>query len=424
MSVGIHVVAVPRRFVREDWGGIETYVLETGRRIQAAGNQFEVVCPAVLSSRNEEEIGGVRVKRLGYFYPYWNLGSEARLKLDKVGGNLFSFSLMHTLMQIPNIDLFHLHTGKRLGGIVRTVSKWRRIPYVITLHGGIYDLPAEEESALMAPADNAFEWGKILGWCVGSRRVLDDAAALFCVGRQEQRLAQERFPGKRIEYLPNGVDVEYFARGDGQRFRQAHGIPESARLLLTVARIAPQKNQLFLVKALPDLRRSDPSIHIAFVGSVNNEDYWNNLTRCARENGLEDAVTVVPGLTPEDPMLVDAYHAADVFVLPSVHEPFGIVVLEAWAAGCPVIASRVGGIPDFVKDGTNGLLFEADDIVDFLRAYGSLTTERALALAASGRETVERYSWDNVTNGLLNIYQAVIADSVPERGKRRSPESP
>ena len=64
--------------------------------------------------------------------------------LDKKGGNLFSFSLMKALFQHPSIDLLHLHTGKRLGGIGRYVAKKRKIPYMVSIHGGAYDVPVEE----------------------------------------------------------------------------------------------------------------------------------------------------------------------------------------------------------------------------------------------------------------------------------------
>lgn len=410
MKSTMRIVAVPRRFVHEDWGGVETYVLETGQRIQAMGHHLEVLCPAILTDKMREDVGGLPVTRTPYFYPYWGLSASARMQLDKVGGNLFSFSLLRALKRIPDIDIIHLHTGKRLGGIVRTVAQRRRIPYVITLHGGFYDLPDSEVQAMMAPTRGAFEWGKVLGWWVGARRVLDDAAAVFCIGRKEQREVSARFPGKRVEYMPNGVHVKRFTQGDGPRFRQTCGIPQNARLLTTIARIAPPKNQLLLVRALPALRRKDPSVHVALVGSVNDHAYHQELLRTARELGVADAVTIIPGLQPEDPLLVDAYHAADVFVLPSVHEPFGIVVLEAWAAGRPVVAARVGGVPDFVDDGVNGLLFDPSDLEDFLRACNALTPDHAADLVAAARQKVDQYDWDANTARLLQTYLDVIQE--------------
>ena len=407
MRDNLHIVAVPRRFVNHDWGGVETYILETGQGINAMGHRLEVICPSIFSDVCEEEIGGIHVARTPYFYPYWNLSESSRLQMDKVGGNLFSYSLLRTLRKIPTIDLIHLHTGNRVGGIVRTVAKGRHIPYVVTLHGGHFTIPQEEFENLTRPAQSAYDWGKVLGWWVGAHRVLNDAAAVFCVSRKEQQAVRARFPEKRVEYLPNGVNVKKYEQGDGLRFRRAYGISDSARLLVTVARIAPQKNQLLLVRALPELRRRNPDVHVALVGSVNREDYYQQLIGYARDAGVADALTIVPGLMPEDPLLVDAYHAADVFVLPSIHEPFGIAILEAWAAGRPVIASRVGGIPDFLDDGVDGLLFEPDDVESFVRTYESLTPERSQSICQAASKKVGQYNWDEITRQLVVAYKTI-----------------
>jgi glycosyltransferase involved in cell wall biosynthesis len=404
----INVLQIPRRFVHEDWGGVETYVLETGQRIQAMGHHVEVLCPAILTDKMKENIGGLQVTRTPYFYPYLGLSDSARMQLDKVGGNLFSFSFMRVMNWFQNIDIIHLHTGRRLGGIVRKAAKRQRIPYVITLHGGIYNVPYNEDQAMMAPTQGTFEWGKILGWWVGSRKVLDDAAAILCIGRKEQEEVLARYPDKRVEYMPNGVDVKRFAIGDGKRFRMAYNIPEKARLLITVARIAPPKNQMLLVKALPALLSKNPDVHVAFVGSINDTEYNSEILKTAESLGVSKAMTIVPGLQPEDQLLIDAYHAADVFVLPSVHEPFGIVVLEAWSAGRPVIASRVGGIPDFVDDGINGILFDPNSPNDFIRAYDSITIDRGLELVKAAKKKVVDYDWNTITERLVLLYKEVI----------------
>ncbi|OGG44260.1 MAG: hypothetical protein A3F84_14875 [Candidatus Handelsmanbacteria bacterium RIFCSPLOWO2_12_FULL_64_10] len=410
----MNIVQVPRRFVKSDWGGTETVIIETSRRLLGMGYRTEIVCPNALADRDVELIGGVRVSRVSYFYPYWGLRGEVRRQLDQKGGNLFSFALMKALKRYPALDLIHLHTAKRTGGIGRHVALKRRIPYVVSLHGGVYDVPAEEAHAWAAPTDGAFEWGKALGWWVGSRRVLDDAAAILCVGQQECLQAQRRFPQKRVLHLPNGVDAERFARGDGPGFRRRRGIPPQARVVLTVGRIDPQKNQLFAVRALPELLAHDPDAHLVLIGHVTNDAYYNQIARAAQDEGVERHVTIIRGIDAASQELVDAYHAADVFLLPSVHEPFGIVILEAWAAGLPVIASRVGGIPSFVSEGRDGVLFRPNDEGEFLRALRGLmeNRERMRALADAGREKARRqYGWDRITGRLSDIYEEVVREN-------------
>ncbi|MEW6753865.1 MAG: glycosyltransferase family 4 protein [Candidatus Latescibacterota bacterium] len=405
------VVHVPRRFVRQEWGGTETVILETSRVLLRRGHGSRVVCAAALASAPREVLQGVPVERLPYFYPYWGLSARAREQLDRKGGNLFSFALLRRLQRPGDADIIHLHTGKRVGGIVRHAAHRLRIPYVVSVHGGALDVPAGEALSWTEPTRGSLEWGKALGWWVGSRRVWEDAAAILCVGRREQEMMQERHPGQRVIHLPNGVDVRRFAAGTGDSFRQRHGMGPQDRVILTVGRIDAQKNQLFLVRALPRLLRQEARTRLLLVGHVTGEEYCSRVQQEARALGVAERVTLIRGLDPASQELVEAYHAADLFALPSVHEPFGIVILEAWAAGLPVIASNVGGVPSFVEDGKDGLLFPPGDEEAFLGHVCRIWREpRAAArLGSLGRiKAEERFSWDHVTDRLLEIYEEAI----------------
>ncbi|MDX1932661.1 MAG: glycosyltransferase family 4 protein [Capsulimonadales bacterium] len=405
------IAQVPRRFVREEWGGTETVILETSKRILAAGHSTAIVCPNALADRDGEEIGGVPVRRFSYFYPYLGLSSEAKVLMDKKGGNLFSFPLMGELLRWPELDLIHLHTLKRTGGIGRYVARRRGIPYVVSLHGGVFDVPVAEAATFTEPTRGAFEWGKALGWWVGSNRVLADAACILCVGDSERKATGERYPGNRVEWLPNGVDVRRFACGDGPAFRARFGIPADAFVVLTVGRIDGQKNQLLPVRALKELRRIQPRTHLLLIGPVTNPAYRQQLEQEIRERELGAQVTLIPGLDNAGNDLTDAYHAADLFLLPSMHEPFGIVILEAWAAGLPVLASHVGGIPSFVENGTDGILFAPSEEREFTESYAGLAKNADLRrrIAEAGRKkATEHFDWDRITSRLLNIYAEVI----------------
>jgi glycosyltransferase involved in cell wall biosynthesis len=408
------VVQVPRRFVRQEWGGTETVILETSKCLLEMGHHSEVLCPNALAAGMTETVDGVRVRRTSYFYPYWGLKREARRLMDQKGGNLFSFALMRALQKMPDLNIIHLHTGKRLGGGCRYVARKRKIPYVISLHGGVHDVPAGEARTFDEPAKGTIEWGKALGWWVGARRVLDDAAAIICVGQQEQAETQKRYPWKKVLHLPNGVDVPRFQSGDGPGFRARHGISADANLILIMGRIDPQKNQLLAVRVLSQLRREDANVHLLIIGHVTNDDYDNKLTSEIEGRGLMDRVTVVRGIDARDPELVNAYHAADVFVLPSIHEPFGIVILEAWAAGLPVVASRVGGVPSFVQDGKDGILFAPDDLDELTQILrlARKNSGRMASLASAGqRKAQEEYGWDKITQRLVGIYEAAIREN-------------
>ena len=411
------ILHVPRRFTRSHWGGTETVILETCKQVLAKGHETRVVTSMALAGSRQEEIQGVRVERHAYCYPWLGLDDEARRRLDQKGGNLFSLGLMRALKREPGLDVLHCHTAKRLGGIVRHVARQRRVPYLVSLHGGLLDVPAEEAATFAEPTKGKPEWGKALGWWVGSRRVLDDAAAILCLGDEELRRVQESYPATRAVKFPNGVDPARFEAGDGAAFRARHGIDATRRVVLVVGRIDPQKNQRLAALVLGRLREAVDA-HLVLVGHVTNDAYEAQLRRDIEELRLAPHVTLIPGLSPEGNDLADAYHAADVFLLPSIHEPFGIVILEAWAAGRPVVASRVGGVPSILHDGVEGLLFESGSEEGALVALRWVLEEprRALELGAAGRrKAVEEHSWSSITDRLLQLYAEAIRANPPRQ---------
>ena len=407
------VIQIPRRFVREAWGGTETVVLETSRRLLAAGIETEIVCPNAMASCDYERIGGIPVRRTPYFYPYFGLKPGAIDQLDRKGGNLFSFSLMRLLKNEPGLDLIHLHTGKRLGAIGRHVARCRKIPYVVTVHGGVIDIPEEEAATYTKPTQGAFEWGKLLGFRYGSRRVFDDAGAIICVDQDEMVKMRDHYPNVRVEFFPNGVDPSQFDRGDRTGFRLAHNIPEDEPLLLQVSRIDHQKNQLLAIDILRKLVDDRGKGHLILVGPITNEVYFQKVKKAIDDSGLTGRV-IFESYAPGDHRLVDAYHAADCFLLPSLHEPFGIVILEAWATGVPVVATEVGGIPSFTENGKDILRFPSGDAEAGFKQVREILDNRPLAgrlVEAGHYKAQNEYHWDRITQRLIDLYQDLIRDS-------------
>ncbi len=402
------IIQVPRRFVTSEWGGTETTILQTSRALQRAGHEAAIFTSLALSDQRRETIQGVPVRRFPYTYPFLGLSAQDKRDMDKKGGNLLSLSLLLGLLREPGVDVLHAHTGKRVGGVVRTAARLRGIPYVVTLHGGFFEVPKGEMDQMLAPIQNRPEWGRVFGAFLGARRVLEDAATVVCVGGDEYVAAQAKLPGQRVELIPNGVDCEAFAQGDAAGFRAAHGLATDRRIILCVSRIDYQKNQIGLVDALAQVATQVPTVHLVLLGPVTVAGYHERLLNRVRELGLTDRVTLIPGLRPDDPMLPAAYHAAEVFCLPSLHEPFGIVILEAWAAGRPVVASRVGGIPSFTQDGEDVIQAQPGDTADLAARLIQVMGDPRLAgrLAAAGQAKARRdYAWSAIAARLVDIYR-------------------
>jgi glycosyltransferase involved in cell wall biosynthesis len=419
MSRPIHIVHIPRRFVESQWGGSETFIAEISQRLVGYDHQVSIYTSKALSARHEDTYKGIPIRRFSYFYPYLGLSAQAKTQLDQKAGNLFSFSLLRALLAKKELDLIHLHTGKRMGGIARYCALKRHIPYIISLHGGNLAVPQDERETWVEPTRGKLEWGKLLGYWVGSRKVLQEASAIICVGKDEYDAMTKRYPDKYIEYLPNGVDINRFSHGDGKAFRSEHGIPSDRFVCLTIARLDVQKNQLGLLGQLPELLQKNPKIHLLCIGPVTNRSYADSMKSEAIRLGVEDHLTIVEGLSYQDQSLVDAYHSASCFVLPSLHEPFGMVVLEAWASGLPVAVSHRGGLVALVEDAKTGLFFDpsapVSDAQSIASVLGRLSLDLPLqeTLAKAGLETAtDSYSWDSITTRLIAIYQRVYENTI------------
>jgi glycosyltransferase involved in cell wall biosynthesis len=404
------IIHVPRRFVSHEWGGTETVILETSKQQKASGYDPQIITSMALADQSKELIQGVPVSRFSHIYPFFGLSQKQKMALDKKGGNLLSLSLLRGLCQVENTRIFHAHALKRLGGTVRTAAKLKKKPYVVSLHGGSFDVPSDDLQTLIDPIKGKIEWGKPFGALLGSRQVLTEANHVICVGQNEADTARKELPHDRISYLPNGVDFKRFSVGDKDQLRDRLGIAESDFLVLSIGRIDTQKNQLCLLKAFRLLHKEHSDARLVLVGPVTQPDYLAKLQSYIEEHELSESVHFL-SLENDDPLLVNAYHAADVFALASRHEPFGIVVLEAWCAGCPVIASRVGGLKTLITDEQNGLFFDVTSgqpEQELATQIFKLHANRSLAngLGEAGKRNAQwNYDWSVINARLEDIYQ-------------------
>jgi glycosyltransferase involved in cell wall biosynthesis len=203
----------------------------------------------------------------------------------------------------------------------------------------------------------------------------------------------------------NGVRPEEYRRGDVEGFRRTlgkrTGLPDDARIVLFIGRKTEYKGLATLVSALRDVRRREPAWAVlagpsspwfdAYYGSLSPED--------------RTAVIDLGPVSHEDK--VNLLHAADVLVLPSAFEAFGIVFLEAWICGTPVIGAARGAMPAVIGDA--GLTFEHDDPADLARAIAAILADRemAQAMAERGRAKVQaRYTWARIATTVREAYRA------------------
>jgi phosphatidylinositol alpha-1,6-mannosyltransferase len=185
---------------------------------------------------------------------------------------------------------------------------------------------------------------------------------------------------------------ERFSAGDRRRGRVFLGVPETSRVLLTVASLVKRKGHDLVLGILAELRRRHGDIRYVIVGSGPEESALRTL---AADHGVADAVVFAGAISDEQ--LPDIYAASDVFVMPSREtetdvEGFGIVYVEAAFAGLPVVGSRTGGIPDAVEDGKSGFLVQPGDEAGLAQALTRLLPEPPFAktMGGYGRQRTQR----------------------------------
>ncbi len=403
----MRIIHVARRFTPASWGGTETVIAALVKEQLLMGHQAELLCTAALDRPGSETACGVPVRRFPYTYARIPCPAGVRAALDRKGGNPLSPRLLAALLSAPRTDVFHCHTMQRLAAHVRVASRLRKIPYAVQLHGGEFAVPADEVKEMLAPTAKSLDWGKIPSVLLGTRRFLKDASLVLVLSEEEERRARSALPGVRVERLPNGVDPCHADGGDGTRARMRWGVPLDAPLILTVARVDPQKGQEFI----PDVLAANPGAHAVLAGPVTVPGYDAKVKERGSALGVLPRIHFTGPLLPLSAEIADLYRAATVFLLPSRHEPFGIVVLEAWAAGVPVVASRVGGLASLVKDGVSGFLVPAGEPQGFASAATRLIQDRNLAASfveAARREVREQYSWPAVAARLENFYREVL----------------
>jgi D-inositol-3-phosphate glycosyltransferase len=214
---------------------------------------------------------------------------------------------------------------------------------------------------------------------------------------------------ERVEVVPPGVDHRIFQPGDRSRAKQRLGVADR-RVLLFVGRIQPLKGADLAVQCLATL--DDPKVTLLVVGGPSGPDGDAELERVqtlAPSLGVGDRVRWIPPQPHR--RLADYYRAADVCIVPSHAESFGLVALEAAACGTPVVAASVGGLCSLVDDAQTGFLVEGRDPADYAAPVAMLLDDELLAteMGATASAQSRRYSWSITAARLRRLYGDLVA---------------
>lgn len=310
-----------------------------------------------------------------------------------------------------------VHANYWLSGIAGHAVKHRLdLPLVSTFHTldrVRAELVAEEVLADM-PLRRAESEAQVIA--------CSDAVLASCSVEADQLVDLYDADPERISIVPPGVDHAFFGPGDRVQARRALGLPADGTLLLAVARIQPLKNLEVAVRALAELCAAGDGFpwapyRLVVVGGPSGphgEKELARLRQLACDLSVDDRVGFVPAQPHE--LLSSHYRAADVCLVPSRSESFGLVALEAAACGTPVVASAVGGLTTVVEHGSTGYLVEPTDVAGFARAARRVAEDSLLA-AHLGTQAVLRardYTWRDAAALLRTIHDRLPAGQLVE----------
>ena len=219
-------------------------------------------------------------------------------------------------------------------------------------------------------------------------------------------LVANKAPQEKIKVIPAGVDVKEFYPKDDTTFKQTLGY-DNAPLILTVARLHPNKGLPNLIKAMKYVTKSVPLAKLVILGKGS---LHSPLRKLASHLGLEDSIRFHIDPIPNNKMIT-VYSSCDIFVLPSLREPFGRALVEALACGKPAIATNIGGPKDLIIDEKTGFLVQPGDIRQLAARMIALLTDQDLAgkLGSNARRRIEEeYDWEVIANAYEKVYSKIL----------------
>lgn len=248
-----------------------------------------------------------------------------------------------------------------------------------------------------------------------------DAVLASCTVEADQLVELYHADRSRIAVVAPGVDHAFFGPGHRPQARRALGLPPDGTLLLFVGRIQPLKGADVAVRTLAELsagdRRGNPSYRLAVVGGPSGphgEEAYGGLVDLAAHLGVGDRLTMVDPQPHE--LLSTYYRAADVCLVPSRSESFGLVALEAAACGTPVVASAVGGLTTLVDDGRTGFLVEGTDPGAYAERIERVVGEPLLAerLSTAAVLRARQYTWHEAASRLSAVHDELVRGRLVE----------
>lgn len=310
---------------------------------------------------------------------------------------------------IADTDIVHVHELWHYPHYAAANAARRSgTPYLVTLHGELDPWAIKHH-----------KWRKKIYWMLVQKRLLNGAAAIHAITSEEIHQMSALGIDTPATVIPNGINAEPFGGSFGGTISDSlSNRLRDKRVILFLGRLHRKKGLDLLIRAFRSVRDAYEDVVLVIAGPDEN-GYQKYLEDLAQVAGVEDR-TIFTGLLADE-MKVGILHAADLFVLPSYSEGFSIAVLEAMAAGLPVLISRQCYFPEVSEEGA-GIVVETD--TQQLASAMSQLLERPedrRSMGEAGRNLVrERYTWPSIAQKMSTLYASILADKSRSAGLSRT----
>ncbi len=364
-------------------GGVARSVASFTAAYRDRGHRVMVVAPE-FENMPSGEIDVIRVPAIQHFN-----GSDFSVVLPAPG-------FLTSAVDDFEPDVVHSHHPFLLGGTALRMARYRQLPIVFT-HHTLY-----EEYTHYVPGDSPERKPFVISL---STNYANLCTIVFAPSESVSHVLYKRGVETHVEVIPTGIDIGMFATGSSAGFRQVMNIPQDAFVVGHLGRLAPEKNLEFLARSLCRFLERNRQAHFLIVGEGPSEQTVRDIVDQA---GVGDRVHTAGTLTRN--ALVSAYHAMDVFAFASKSETQGMVLVEAMAAGVPVVALDASGVREVVIDNRNGRLLQQQTVDAFsaaLQAIADLEPETLAQLGREARKTADKFSIDRCADRALGCYERV-----------------
>ena len=394
-----------------DAGGMNIYVLESAQRMAAMGVSVDIFTRRTDASQPDivEISPGVRVR-------HFECGHGSLTK-EQLPAHIHGLSKEFLrIVKSENYDVIHSHYWLS-GKVAMPAAKELGIPLIHTMH-----TMARVKNLNLAEGESPEPMIRVQG----ETQVVAAADALIANTDAEGASLVSLYDAcpDKVHVVTPGVDLYNFTPGEGRSHaREIVGLPQDALVVSFVGRIQPHKGPEVLIRATSELVKHSPILRHKLVVNVMggasgaNTEEVDRLKELSSWLGIDDVVRFEPPVARKD--LAQWYRAADLVVVPSYSESFGLVALEAQACGTPVVATAVGGLRTAVADGISGVLVDGHDPKAWSSVIVRLLQEpqRRVLLSMGAIEHASHFGWDATARGTLDIYDLVIG------GMRKSLEA-